>query len=83
MSWLVRRYVAGRTDITLKAREGYEWAIPHIGAGIGAIPIARLDRENVADWIEGSPLEAGCRAEACKSAARSFAPHWPTRSTRA
>jgi len=59
VSWLVRRYVAGRTDITLKAREGYEWAIPHIGAGIGAIPIARLDRENVADWIEGSPLEAG------------------------
>jgi hypothetical protein len=25
-----RRYVAVRTDITLKSREGYEWAIPHI-----------------------------------------------------
>ena len=33
VSWLVRRYVAGRTDITLKARESYEWAIPHIEAG--------------------------------------------------
>ena len=30
VSWLVRRYVAGRTDITLKSREQYEWAIPHI-----------------------------------------------------
>jgi len=57
VSWLGRRYVAGRTDITLKAREGYEWAIPHIEAGIGAIPIARLDREDVADWIEA--LAAG------------------------
>jgi integrase len=52
VSWLVRRYVAGRTDITLKAREGYEWAIPHIEAGLGAIPVARLDREDVAGWIE-------------------------------
>ena len=49
----MRRYVAGRTDITLKSRESYEWAIPHIEAGIGAIPIARLDREDVAKWIEG------------------------------
>jgi integrase len=53
VSWLVRRYVAGRTDITLKARESYEWAIPHIEAGLGAIPIARLDREDVAGWLEG------------------------------
>ena len=53
----MRRYVAGRTDITLKARESYEWAIPHIEAGLGAIPIARLDREDVAGWIEG--LAAG------------------------
>ena len=53
VSWLVRRYVAGRTDITLKSRESYEWAIPHIEAGLGAIPVARLDREDVAEWIEG------------------------------
>jgi integrase len=52
VSWLVRRYVAGRTDITLKARESYEWAIPHIEAGLGAIPVARLDREDVTEWIE-------------------------------
>ncbi|MBA3288646.1 MAG: hypothetical protein H0U21_11580 [Acidimicrobiia bacterium] len=36
VSWLVRRYVAGRTDITQKSRESYEWAIPHIEAGLGA-----------------------------------------------
>jgi integrase len=52
VSWLVRRYVAGRTDITLKSRESYEWAIPHIEAGLGAIPVSRLDREDVAEWIE-------------------------------
>ena len=53
VSWLVRRYIAGRTDITLKSRESYEWAIPHIEAGLGAIPVARLDREDVAEWIDG------------------------------
>jgi integrase len=57
VSWLVRRYVSGRTDITLKSRENYEWAIPHIEAGLGAIPVARLDREDVADWIDA--LAAG------------------------
>ncbi|MDQ3481268.1 MAG: site-specific integrase [Actinomycetota bacterium] len=53
VSWLVRRYVAGRTDITQKSRESYEWAIPHIEAGLGAIPVSRLDREDVTEWIEG------------------------------
>ena len=48
----MRRYVAGRTDITEKAREQYAWAIPHIESGLGAIPLARLDREDVARWIE-------------------------------
>ncbi len=48
VSWLVRRYVAGRTDISQKARESYEWAIPHIEAGLGAIPVARLESAVVA-----------------------------------
>lgn len=52
VSWLVHRYVAGRTDITEKARQQYEWAIPHIENGLGAIPLATLDREDVARWIE-------------------------------
>src|SRR5215207_11251681 len=29
VGWLVRRYVASRSDVTLKAREQYEWAISH------------------------------------------------------
>lgn len=52
VSWLVRRYVASRTDITPKAQEQYEWAIPHIENGLGAIPIATLDRDDVARWID-------------------------------
>ena len=51
VSWLVRRYVASKSDITPKAREQYAWAIPHIEQGLGAIPLARLDRDDVADWI--------------------------------
>jgi hypothetical protein len=47
VSWLVRRYVASRTDITVKARQQYEWAIPHIENGLGAIQLSRLDREDV------------------------------------
>ncbi len=52
VSWLVRRYVAGRTDITPKAQEQYAWAIPHIEAGLGAIQLSMLVREDVAGWIE-------------------------------
>jgi hypothetical protein len=47
VGWLVRRCVASRSDVTLKAREQYEWAIPHIEAGLGAIRLDRLDREDV------------------------------------
>jgi integrase len=57
VSWLVRRYVASRTDITVKARQQYEWAIPHIENGLGAIQLSRLDREDVATWIDN--LAAG------------------------
>jgi integrase len=52
VAWLVQRYVAGRTDITEKAREQYAWAIPHIEAGLGAIPLSRLDRDDVAAWVD-------------------------------
>ncbi len=53
VGWLVRRYVASRTDVTLKAREQYAWAIPHIEGGLGAIRLDRLDREDVARWLDG------------------------------
>ena len=44
---------AARQVGTLKAREQYEWAIPHIESGLGAIRLDRLDREDVAVWLEG------------------------------
>ncbi len=43
--------MAGKSDITPKAREQYAWANPHMEQGLGAIPLARLDRDDVADWI--------------------------------
>ena len=51
VSWLVRRYVEGKSDITPKAREQYSWAIPHIESELGAIPLWRLDRDDVSRWI--------------------------------
>ncbi|MEO6125694.1 MAG: Arm DNA-binding domain-containing protein, partial [Ilumatobacteraceae bacterium] len=51
VSWLVRRYVNGKIDITPKAREQYVWAIPHIERGLGGIPLARLDRDDISKWI--------------------------------
>jgi integrase len=59
VSWLVRRYVASRTDITQKAQQQYAWAIPHTENGLGAIPLATLDRDDVARSIDG--LAAGGR----------------------
>ena len=57
VSWLLRRYVASRIDISEKSQQQYEWAIPHIEDGLGAIPLATLDREDVTRWIEA--LAAG------------------------
>lgn len=37
----------------------HEWAIPHIENGLGAIQLSRLDREDVATWIDA--LAAGGR----------------------
>ena len=33
-------------------RQQYEWAAGHIEAGIGAIRLDRLDREDVARWLD-------------------------------
>jgi integrase len=49
--------VASRTDITVKAQQQYEWAIPHIEDGLGAIQLSLLDRDDVARWIDGLAAE--------------------------
>lgn len=51
VSWLVRRWVESRTDISVKAREQYAWAIPHIEHGLGAVRLDRLDRDDIARWL--------------------------------
>ena len=57
VGWLVKRWVASRTDVSLKAREQYTWACRHVEAGLGAVRLDRLDREDVAQWLNG--LAAG------------------------
>ncbi|MCU1390208.1 MAG: site-specific integrase [Ilumatobacteraceae bacterium] len=59
VSWLLRRYVDGKIDVTPKAREQYQWAIPHIERGLGGIPLSRLDRDDISRWIVA--LAAGGR----------------------
>lgn len=53
VSWLVLRWVASRTDISQKGREQYEWAANHIVAALGAVHLDRLDRADVARWLDG------------------------------
>ncbi len=53
VGWLVRRFVASRSDVARKTRDQYEWAIPHIEAGLGAVRLDRLDRDDVAGWLDG------------------------------
>ena len=48
----MKRYVASRTDVSVKAREQYEWAASHIDTGLGAVAIDQLDRADVARWID-------------------------------
>jgi integrase len=52
VGWLVKRYVASRTDVSVKAREQYGWAASHIEAGLGAIRVDQLEREDVARWLD-------------------------------
>jgi integrase len=54
---LVEQWAAGRVDVSSKARLQYEWAASHIKAGLGAIRVDRLDRDDVARWLDG--LAAG------------------------
>ncbi len=58
VGWLVRRWVASRTDVSQKAREQYEWATHHMEAGLGAVRLDRLDRDDVARWL-GEMARAG------------------------
>ena len=51
VSWLVRRYVASRTDLSISTQEQYAWTITHIEAGLGAVRLDRLDRDDIREWM--------------------------------
>jgi integrase len=53
VGWVVHRWVASRTDVGPKSRLQYEWAAGHIDKGLGSIRLDRLDREDVARWLDG------------------------------
>lgn len=50
---LVQQWAASRVDVSGKTRMQYEWAAAHIESGIGAIRVDRLEREDVARWLDG------------------------------
>ncbi len=59
VGYLVDRWVAGKIDVSGQTRLMYEWAGGHIKAGVGAVRVDRLERDDVARWLDG--LAAGGR----------------------
>jgi integrase len=49
---LVDQWVAGKLDVSSKTRLQYEWAAGHIKTGLGAIRVDRLERDDVARWLD-------------------------------
>lgn len=49
----VTKWAASRVDVAANTRQQYMWAAGHISAGIGAIRLDRLEREDVAQWLDG------------------------------
>lgn len=83
VGWLVRRYVASRNDVSLKARQQYEWAIPHIEGGLGAIRLDRLDRSDVAYWLDALATAGKLSRRSIQICRNVLRAAWPTRSMRA
>lgn len=52
VGYLVDRWVAGKVDVSNKTRLQYEWAAGHIKAGLGAVRVDRLERDD-ARWLDG------------------------------
>jgi integrase len=50
---VVDEWVAGKSDVTGKTLMQYEWAAGHIRSRIGAVRIDRLERSDVARWLDG------------------------------
>jgi integrase len=53
VGYVVTRWAESRTDIGNKSRLQCEWAAKHISAGIGSVRVDRLDRTDMARWLDG------------------------------
>lgn len=51
VGWLVRRWAASRTDLSVTGEEQYERALPTFKRDLGGVRPDRLDREDVARWL--------------------------------
>jgi integrase len=49
---LVAQWASSRVDVTAKTRAQYEWAAGHIQRDLGAIRVDRLERDDVARWLD-------------------------------
>lgn len=54
LAWLLDRWVASKTDVTAKSQLQYEWAAGHLKAGLGQLPLDKLDRDDITGWFEAS-----------------------------
>jgi len=54
---LVDSWVVGKVDVSNKTRLQYQWAAGHIKSGIGGVRADRLERDDIARWLEA--LAAG------------------------
>ena len=52
VGFLIDQWVASRTDVASKTKMQYEWAAGHIHSGLGSIRLDRLDRSDVAQWLD-------------------------------
>jgi integrase len=52
VGYVVTQWAESRTDIGNKSRQQYEWAARHISEGIGSVRLDRLDRADIARWLE-------------------------------
>jgi integrase len=49
---LVEQWAASRVDVATKTRAQYEWAAGRIRQDLGAVRLDRLDRDDVARWLD-------------------------------
>ena len=54
---VVERWVASKIDVSTKTKLQYEWAAGHIRAGLGGVRLDRLERHDVARWLESLAQE--------------------------